>query len=232
MNEAVLVIYVLLSIFTSWVMFVYYKRTRQGSKEYVKAKTALNEMVLSFNRDIEARTQDAREIANRSDATAQKSLEVVERMGSEIEGIKDQLDELSGVNDTLRTSYEALRKNVDDLSSQRSEILERISMLESSRGGVGMSRITTEPVIPLKREKALAPLTQTELRILELLASEGEKTAPQIKEKIGLTREHTARLMKKLFAEGYVERSTDGMPYLYRLKREMEDLLGERNISG
>jgi len=232
MNEAVLVIYVLLSVFTIGVMFVYYKRIRQGSKEYLKAKAALNEMVLSFDRDIETRTQDVREIANRGDMAAQKSLETVERMGLEIKGIKDQLNEISGVNETLRANYEALRESIDDLSSHRSDILVRIGRLESLREGVGMSRITTEPVIPLKREKALASLNQTELRILELLASEGEKTAPQIKEKIRLTREHTARLMKKLFAEGYVERSTNGMPYLYRLKREMEDLLGEQFISG
>jgi len=227
-----LVIYVLLSVFTIGVMFVYYKRIRQGSKEYLKAKAALNEMVLSFDRDIETRTQDVREIANRGDMAAQKSLETVERMGLEIKGIKDQLNEISGVNETLRANYEALRESIDDLSSHRSDILVRIGRLESLREGVGMSRITTEPVIPLKREKALASLNQTELRILELLASEGEKTAPQIKEKIRLTREHTARLMKKLFAEGYVERSTNGMPYLYRLKREMEDLLGEQFISG
>ncbi len=232
MDEVILIVYVLLSIITSGVMFAYYRRIRQGSKEYVKAKTALNEMVLSFDRDIEAQTQDIREIANRSDGVARENLRAVQRIDSEIIGIKGQLGELTKVNETLRTSYDTLKKNVDDLLSQRNEIIERMGRLESLRGEIEMSRITMEPVIPLKKEKALAPLTQTELRILELLASEGEKTAPKIKEKIGLTREHTARLMKRLFAGGYVERSTNGMPYFYRLKREMEDLLREKNISG
>jgi DNA-binding MarR family transcriptional regulator len=79
--------------------------------------------------------------------------------------------------------------------------------------------------IPLRRESALASLTETELKILEILAQQGEKTAIQIRNEIKLTREHTARLMKKLYVSDYVERRTDRTPYVYRLKKEMETLL-------
>jgi len=71
----------------------------------------------------------------------------------------------------------------------------------------------------------LAPLTQTELSVLEILASEGAKTALEIRERIQLTREHTARLMKKLYEEGYLERDTEKMPYAYRVKKEMLKIL-------
>jgi len=62
-----------------------------------------------------------------------------------------------------------------------------------------------------------------------LLVSEGEKTASKIRERIGLTREHTARLMKSLYSRGYIERRTDKMPYVYRLKDEMKDILTHQN---
>jgi DNA-binding Lrp family transcriptional regulator len=58
-----------------------------------------------------------------------------------------------------------------------------------------------------------------------MLASEGAKTAPEIKERVRLSREHTARLMKKLYEEGYLERETTKIPFKYSAKKEMEKLL-------
>ena len=68
-------------------------------------------------------------------------------------------------------------------------------------------------------------MTETELKVLEILATEGGKTSPEIKDLIKLAREHTARLMKKLYEEGYIERDTQKLPYKYRVKDEMIVLL-------
>ena len=81
------------------------------------------------------------------------------------------------------------------------------------------------PVMPIRRDKAIASLTETEVAVLEFLSAEGPKTAPEIKEKVQLSREHTARLMKKLYEEGYVERETGKLPFRYSVKKEMEKLL-------
>ena len=85
--------------------------------------------------------------------------------------------------------------------------------------------IRIEPVIPIKRDKAMASLTDTEIAVLEMLAAEGAKTAPEIKERVQLSREHTARLMKKLYEEGYLERETGKIPFKYNVKKEMERFL-------
>jgi DNA-binding Lrp family transcriptional regulator len=58
-----------------------------------------------------------------------------------------------------------------------------------------------------------------------LFRSEGPKTAPEIKDRLNLSREHTARLMKKLYEEGYLERDTDKIPFKYSVKKEMEKFL-------
>ena len=47
----------------------------------------------------------------------------------------------------------------------------------------------------------------------------------EIKEKVQLSREHTARLMKRLYEEGYLERETAKLPFKYSVKKEMEKLL-------
>ena len=57
--------------------------------------------------------------------------------------------------------------------------------------------------------------TPTELQVLTFLADEGAKSAPEIGRLIGRSREHTARLMKKLFDEGYVRRDQTRIPFRY-----------------
>ena len=57
--------------------------------------------------------------------------------------------------------------------------------------------------------------TPTELQVLTLLGNEGPKSAPEIGRFVGRSREHTARLMKKLFDEGYVRRDQSRIPFRY-----------------
>ncbi len=59
--------------------------------------------------------------------------------------------------------------------------------------------------------------TPTELQVLTLLANEGPKSAPEIGRVVGRSREHTARLMKKLFEEGYILRDQNRIPFRYSL---------------
>jgi DNA-binding MarR family transcriptional regulator len=87
--------------------------------------------------------------------------------------------------------------------------------------------IKSEPVIPIRRDKAMAALTDTEVIVLEMLSMEGPKTAPEIKDRIRLSREHTARLMKKLYEKGYLERETGKIPFSYRIKEEMKKFLNK-----
>jgi len=57
--------------------------------------------------------------------------------------------------------------------------------------------------------------TPTELQVLTLLADAGPKSAPEIGRAVGRSREHAARLMKKLFDEGYVRRDQTRIPFRY-----------------
>src|SRR6266487_4122967 len=59
--------------------------------------------------------------------------------------------------------------------------------------------------------------TPTELQVLTLLANEGPKSAPEIGRAVARSREHTARLMKKLYEEGYIRRDQTRIPFRYSL---------------
>ncbi len=58
--------------------------------------------------------------------------------------------------------------------------------------------------------------TETETKVLRLLA-QGPRTSAQIKEEVGRSREHTARLMKALFERGLVVRNDRNKPYVYEI---------------
>ena len=59
-------------------------------------------------------------------------------------------------------------------------------------------------------------LDETQLKIVGLLA-EGPKNTRQLTDTIGMSREHTARLMKALFEVGVVTRNDATKPFVYQL---------------
>jgi predicted transcriptional regulator len=79
---------------------------------------------------------------------------------------------------------------------------------------VNQSPIRTDPSV-VQPGSLNSITTPTELQVLTLLANQGPKSAPEIGRFVGRSREHTARLMKKLFDEGYVRRDQTRIPFRY-----------------
>jgi len=77
-------------------------------------------------------------------------------------------------------------------------------------------------------ETALSKLTPTELKVLQLLAVEGPLPSPNIGRTVGKSREHTARLMKRLYEQGYVDRETSKIPYRHKLNEKVRGALEKR----
>ena len=76
------------------------------------------------------------------------------------------------------------------------------------------ARSTEAPVAT--RVVQLGEGTETETKVLRLLA-QGPKSSAEIKEQVGKSREHTARLMKALFDRGLVIRNDRNKPYVYEI---------------
>ena len=66
--------------------------------------------------------------------------------------------------------------------------------------------------------------------VLKLLI-EGPKTSRQIEGLIGRSREHTARLMKKLFEMGYVTRDMASKPYTYAITDAGKNAIQQVSVS-
>ena len=220
---------ILLLFATVIASVLYYKEIRKVQKEYEEAKDVIGDVIISFNTDIERERQKLSAVSSETETLLSEN----KRIQKKIEGHAGQLSKLeaaiekaSVLEPNLVAQLEEMRKNITDTINRQERIDQRVTKIEQLKPPASAVQETKiETAIPIRREKALAPLTQTELEVLEVLAEEGRKTAPEIKARIKLTREHTARLMRNLYERGYLERNTEKIPYSYSVKDEMRKIL-------
>lgn len=207
----------------------YYRQIRKIRKEYEMAKEVVDDVVLSFNRQLRRQDGKMELIAYKVEAVSSKSdraLKKAEENEKQLRSLASKIDVSVEDKEKLLAQVGEIDKTVRDVAASQEKLAAKVSVLEEQTQQFPMAPETrVEAVMPIKREKALAPLTETELNVLETLVMEGPKTAPEIRDRIKLSREHTARLMKKLYEEGYLERDTATIPFKYRAKKEMEKLL-------
>lgn len=171
-------------------------------------------------------------------------------MSSEIEKLKvsvdrSQFSDLVLLERVQRT--EGLVRESLNWIKQAVEIPRRVeetsAMKEEAPTGAGESsagpvRVDVEEAVLSRR--VLAPVrelgtlpsitTPTELQVLTLLANEGPKSAPEIGQVVGRSREHTARLMKKLYEEGYIRRDQTRIPFRYSLVERVKQTFKKQEI--
>jgi hypothetical protein len=216
----------------SMVVFAieFYRHLRSAREEYEKARSAVEDIVLSFNRELKREAQRLELVAYRIEEVASKenrALKETEDLQRQVCALRSQPSPQESII-ALSTRVEEIEKRFHDSLELQLGLGERITAIEDqARRSALSSEIHVEGIIPIKRDKAIAQLTTTELTALEFIVASGAKTAPEIKEQLKLSREHTARLMKKLYEEGYLERDTSKTPFRYNVKKEMERLLGK-----
>lgn len=217
-----LVVTVVFLVLSMGTILLYYKRVRRAHEKYEEAKDIVKDIVISFNNQLQRLEERVGLIGHKLEFLSVKSEDVtgvtdeLKKYETRLSDITSKVDTALGLKEQMLPQIEKLNERIDKVVKAQENMEQRISKPQE---------VQIEGVIPIKRERALAQLTATELRVLEILTDEEQKTAPEIKSEIGLTREHTARLMKKLYQKGYVERDETKTPYAYRIKEEMRKIL-------
>ena len=126
-----------------------------------------------------------------------------------------------------------IKKVAESVSQSSGGVLNR-----SVPGGTGESGVPVRdelplrisPIVSVKGELASlsAITTATEMQVLSLLAQKGPMGAPEIGRFVGRSREHTARLMKRLYQEGYVKRDQNRIPFRYSLMDRIRQGFAEK----
>ena len=207
----------------------YYRQIRKAQREYEKAKEAVEDVILSFNRELKREADKLEIMAFKVEGSASKAdtgLKRIDAIEKKIAPFEAQVNAISEYNANILARLTDVDTKIRDIGASHETLKTKITALdEQVQKSLTSPEVMGEPVIPIKRDKAMAALTDTEVTVLEMLSMEGSKTAPEVKVRVQLSREHTARLMKKLYEKGYLERETGKIPFKYSVKKEMEKLL-------
>ena len=229
MFESIIILAGILLALTIATALEYYRILRRAQKEYERAKDMVEEIVLSFDRQLKRENERLEFVAYKIEGMASKidgAVNKTNQTEKKMSALEDKATAISEERERLFARLDITDSKLRDVVASQEAVTSKITSLEEqAKRFPVVSEANVEAVIPIRRDKALAPLTETELSALEFLASEGPKTAPEIKWRIRLSREHTARLMKKLYENGYLERDTNKIPFRYSIKKEMEKLL-------
>jgi len=191
---------------------------------YAEAKQLLSAMVNSLSPRIQKTETLARELSEQvqilkakearasSEELAADKVRLLEYMREWVANVKRVVDKLQQLEDNLRGldgQFQQLRARMDRLPDHEAPAANQL---------VSVGVVT---------ENVLAKLSETEKQVLRLLI-EGPKSAPQIGRLTGKSREHTARIMKTLFEQRFVERETHHQPYEYRLNDKVREALVQK----
>lgn len=195
-----------------------------AQEEYKKAKDVISGIVLMFKR----RSDKQDETINFLTLQTEAIHSTIERFPSRLQLVENKMKDLTSTVESRFTIQKEVINSIDGLKKEVGTISETQQNLEKQLGDLkeNLQSLSKEErtVSTTKENQSFSKLTETERVILEFLRSEGSKSAPEVEEKIGKTREHTARLMKKLWREGYIERDTHRIPYVYRITENLEKM--------
>jgi len=162
----------------------------------------------------------------------EQSESVMNDLRSDMENVKQRSAGLEGEQASLRSSHLQLLRHLQEiLANDKHLILE----LEQVKGKFSSFQQRAPAADPLPKREGLgaligtgdilASLTPTERQTLEILRREGPKAAPELGKRLKKSREHTSRLMKKLYLEGYVDRESNRAPFRYKLNEAVHSAL-------
>lgn len=172
-------------------------------------------------------------IVNALTSRIESSESVVTELQASFDAISHRTAELEGEQGNLRTSYVQVLHYFQEILFNDKKLIFELEQLKTrltstQQKQTGTQNLPTQgqrTALPMLSGDALAALTPTERHTLEILSREGSKAAPELGRRMRKSREHMARLMKKLYLEGYVDRESNHAPFRYKLNEKIGSLL-------
>jgi multidrug efflux pump subunit AcrB len=196
---------------------IFYRRIKEATTEYNSAKEFVHNITFGFTRQVNRLQQDVAKTENEATTAKIVASEAMRNSGEAKEATLKGLE-----------AVKTMQNRVDSTESEVESIKKEVQKLASATKQRVVVRQEIASPIPVQQGSVLAQLTETELSALKKIAELGEGTVPEIKEHLGTTREHTARTLKKLYESGFVDRSTNAMPYRYSVRKEIRDLIQQQ----
>jgi len=208
----------------------YYKHVKIVSKEYEEAKEVVSTTVLTFRDELQQQAQQLNDMNNEVEML--KSIKIkpqfdqISEVISDLGKLKERLLQIEGTIELSTQEFKGLKESLESLSKIQKEIKAQVEALDERYRGL-LPETEAQQVTPIVSSTILSDLHSTERQILHMLITEGPKPATEIQRRIGKTREHAARLMRKFYDEGLVLRDEDKRPYIYAVSDKVRKLVKE-----
>jgi len=201
---------------------LFYRRIKEAQEEYEKSMDVTKNIAVSFSRELSKKEKRIDTVSEAVKAATEKSVEALQISEENRSNIKDLSNKVERTNqelETVKSRIEALTQRKEPKNDTVEKKVLDNSVSEKAEPPSSISR---------RGEGVLNKLNSTEFMVLEILDREGEITVPKLRERVGKTREHTARLLKKLYDNGFIDRVTGSMPYRYKIRKELKDIIAEQ----
>ena len=196
---------------------IFYRQIKEATTEYEGSKESVRNITFGFTRQVNRLQQDVAKVENAATTAKIVASEALKNSGEAKEATLKGLEAVK----TMQSRVESTESTVESLKKE----VQKLAAAPKQRVVV---RQDLSAPIPVQQGNVLAQLTETELSALKKIVELGEGVVPEIKEYLGTTREHTARMLKKLYEFGFVDRSTNAMPYRYSVRKEIRDLIQQQ----
>jgi len=144
--------------------------------------------------------------SERVDASQAERLEYYER---QLIDMKIRLDAIE---------IQGIEQKAEDPNLELKQFLEKLAKNEAKEEEVNQPRVLNENVVSTPNITSNVPTNPTDY-VLHLITNKA-MTSRDIQITLKKSREHTSRLMKKLFEDGYVQRNTETKPYTYSITKK------------
>ncbi len=207
----------------------YYKQIKIISEHYREAREVVGTIVVTLKRELERQSKRMNEISNEVMTLKSSRIptQVVSQTGeinSEIKRIKERIIKIEDIEEPRTQELAELKEALEDVIETQNQVKTQLEILDERYRGL-LPEMEAEQMTPIISNVVMSHMHHTELQILHILVTEGPKAAKDIQQHIGKTREHTARLMKKLYDQGFVEREEKKRPYRYAASKKTKELL-------
>jgi DNA-binding MarR family transcriptional regulator len=212
-------VYTNLAMFVVLVVasFIFYQRIKMAQWEYDESRGKVQNITSMFTRQVKRMESEINRVereALQAKYMANEAFSAGQGSGDATLAGLEKVVELNNRVENIETSIETMRDELKKLASQP-RVISQVQPLSAP--------------IPVEGISIIQQITETEMEVLKMIVDLGEGTVPEIKDVISKTREHTSRLLKKLYEKGYIDRNTSGMPYRYSIRKEIRELILEQN---
>lgn len=153
-----------------------------------------------------------------------------------IEGYFHKFDEYNEIISDLRTKLDMIQMKVNSVNNSGMETVDNGDIYSNksrniSHSMIPVTNVTNDVIINQRKDEEKDELRLSTVdSILKML--EVPLTSREIQRRINKSREHTSRLLKKLYSENIVMRDGSSRPFKYKITNEGRKLLeGTANSS-